>query len=86
MLIGDYSWVCCDQGIGSFYCSAGGTQRLPRIIGISRAKELIFTAKRIKAEEAAQIGLVNHCVEEGKGFEKAIEIAKQISANVLLSI
>ena len=42
---------------------AGGTQRLPRTIGIAKAKELVFTAARLTGEEAAAIGLVNSCVE-----------------------
>ncbi|MBB5172273.1 enoyl-CoA hydratase [Texcoconibacillus texcoconensis] len=60
---------------------AGGTQRLPRLIGRGKAKEMIFTAKRIAADEAARIGLVEHVVPKGEVVDKAGEFAQQISAN-----
>jgi enoyl-CoA hydratase/carnithine racemase len=60
---------------------AGGTQRLPRIVGISKAKELIFTARRITAQTALEIGLVNKVVEPGKLIESACELAQEIAAN-----
>lgn len=58
---------------------AGGTQRLPRLVGMSKAKELIFTGDRVPPEEAVRIGLVNHvCDDFDKAFEKAKEIANKI--------
>ena len=50
-------------------------------IGISRAKELIFTARRINSDEAAEIGLVDYAVKEGKALQKALAIAKEILPN-----
>ena len=58
----------------------GGTIRLPRLIGMSRAMDLILTGRPVKAEEALQIGLANRVVEEGQALDAAKKLAKQISA------
>jgi len=60
---------------------AGGTQRLPRIIGIAKAKELIFTARRIDAKTALDIGLVNRVVEPDQLMPAALEMAREIAKN-----
>ncbi len=56
----------------------GGTQRLPRIIGMGRAMELIITGRVIDSQEAARIGLVNEIVSTGKSLERAMELAEFI--------
>jgi len=56
----------------------GGTQRLPRIIGMGRAMELIITGRVIDAREAERIGLVNEVVPKGKSLERALELAEYI--------
>jgi len=58
----------------------GGTQRLPRVIGMGRALELILTGRPVEAEEAHRIGLVNEVVEPGKHLERALELAERIAA------
>jgi len=59
----------------------GGTQRAPRLIGPAVAKELIFTGRRIGADEARLMGLVNHVVPEGEALNAAKEMAAEIAAN-----
>ena len=59
----------------------GGTQRLPRLVGPGIAKELIFSGRRIKAEEARMLNLVNRVVPEGEAFKAAKELAEDIAAN-----
>ncbi len=57
----------------------GGTQRLPRVVGMGRALELILTGRPVEAEEAHRIGLVNELVEPGKQLERALELAERIA-------
>src|SRR4028119_2471740 len=59
----------------------GGTQRLPRLIGPALAKELIFTGRRIDAEEAKRMGLVNRVVGQGEALSAARELAAEMSAH-----
>ena len=57
----------------------GGTQRLPRVIGMGRALELILTGRPVSAEEAERIGLANEVVESGAHLERALELAEQLA-------
>lgn len=59
--------------------AAGGTQRMPRIVGLGMAKELIFTGEIIDAERALAIGLVNHVVPDDQVAAKADELAGRIA-------
>ena len=59
----------------------GGTQRLPRTVGLPRALDLLMTGREIDAEEAERIGLVNEIVERGQHVQRAREIAAVIAAH-----
>ena len=80
---------------------AGGTQRLPRIIGVSKAKELIFTASKISADQALSYGLVDYVVQDSQAYDnddkdksaeyppvvdKALDIAWKIARNGPLAV
>jgi enoyl-CoA hydratase len=57
----------------------GGTQRLPRIVGLARALDLILTGRPVEAEEALAIGLVTEVVEPGRQLERALELAERLA-------
>ncbi|MER6981414.1 enoyl-CoA hydratase-related protein, partial [Streptomyces carpinensis] len=59
----------------------GGTQLLPRRVGAARAAELIFTARRLEAAEAHELGLVDQLVDEGRDRAEALELAARMAAN-----
>ncbi|MEV6173204.1 enoyl-CoA hydratase-related protein [Streptomyces sp. NPDC051954] len=59
----------------------GGTQLLPRRVGAARAAELIFSARRVEAEEARELGLVDQLVEAGRDREEALALASRMAAN-----
>ena len=64
----------------------GGTQTLTRRIGAPLAKELMWTGRRIDAEEARALRLVNHVTDAGKALDRARELARTICANAPLSV
>lgn len=57
----------------------GGTQRLPRIIGLGRALEMILTSKPVSAQEALSSGLVNEVVAPGQSLKRAVELAQDLA-------
>src|SRR5829696_4343502 len=74
-----------EVGIG-IVPGAGGTQRLPRLIGVTKAKELILTGRRISAEDALDMGLVSKVVPRSSLMEEARSLAEEIAANSPLAV
>jgi enoyl-CoA hydratase/carnithine racemase len=85
--------LCCDLRVASERAKlglpevrlavtpgAGGTQRLPRVVGQARARELILTGRIVDAQEAERIGLVNRVVPAGQAVSAAHEIGVEIAA------
>ena len=64
----------------------GGTQRLARVIGVGMAKQLIYTARNIKAEQAKAIGLVNDVYPQEELLDQATKLASMIAANAPIAV
>lgn len=91
--------LCCDMRIAAEHArlglpevklgvipAAGGTQRLARLIGMGKAKELIYTSRLIDAYEASQIGLVNQVSPAAKLRESAMALAQKIASQPPLAV
>ena len=74
-----------EVGIG-IVPGAGGTQRLPRLIGPTKAKELILTGRRVSADDALDMGLVSKVVPRGSLMEEARSLGEEIAANSPLAL
>ena len=64
----------------------GGTQRLMRIVGIAKAKELVYTGRLVKADEAKEIGLVNHVYPLASLQEEAMKMSEAIAKNSAIGV
>jgi enoyl-CoA hydratase len=91
--------LCCDLRVASSRArlgmpevrlavlpGSGGTQRLPRLVGPARAKELILTGRIINSDEAERIGLVNLVVPAGEARQAATALAEEIAARGPLAV
>jgi enoyl-CoA hydratase/carnithine racemase len=91
--------LCCDLIIASATATfglpevglglipgEGGTQLLPRRIGLNKAADLVLTGRRVDAEEALQLGLADRLVPEGAARTSALELAQQIAVKSPISL
>ncbi|HEV3234007.1 MAG TPA: crotonase/enoyl-CoA hydratase family protein [Candidatus Dormibacteraeota bacterium] len=79
--------VAADSAVFGVFCRRwgvplidGGTVRLPRLVGMGRALDIILTGRDVPAEEALRIGLADRVVPEGKALQAAVELAQEIAA------
>ncbi len=63
----------------------GGTQRLPRLVGVARAKDIILTGRQVDADEALRIGLVDEVVEPDALFDRAVARAAEFAAGAVVA-
>ncbi len=91
--------LACDLRVGSrsarvglpeaslgIYPAAGGTFRLPRLVGVGRAKDLVFTGRIVDGEEAYALGIFERLCDDGRAVETAKELARAIAANAPLAL
>ena len=64
----------------------GGTQRLPRLVGMGMAKQLLYTARNIDAAEALRIGLVNAVVPQAELMDTAVKMANNVAKNAPIAV
>jgi enoyl-CoA hydratase/carnithine racemase len=81
----DASYGVIEVTLGTFP-HGGATQRLPRLVGLAKAKELVLTGEFIDPEEAEQCGLVTEVVESGQVDERACEFADELIENAPLGM
>ena len=70
------------EGQRGIFVGGGASVRLPKLIGMARMADMMFTGRVITSEEGNTIGISQYLTEDGKGLEKGIELAKKISSNV----
>jgi enoyl-CoA hydratase/carnithine racemase len=91
-LAADFRIVADDARLGlpeitlGVFPGAGGTQRLPRLVGAAKAKELIFLGRPVSGEEAARIGLATRAVPSAEVFDQAMEFAQRLAAGPTLAL
>lgn len=73
------------EGQRGLFVGGGGSARVPRLIGAARMTDMMLTGRVFDAAEGLNIGLSQYLVEDGKGLEKALELAEKVAANAPLS-
>jgi enoyl-CoA hydratase/carnithine racemase len=73
------------EGQRGIFVGGGGSVRLPKIIGIARMTDMMLTGRAYTGDEGNLIGISQYLVEDGEGFNMAIELAKKISYNAEIS-
>ena len=65
---------------------AGGTQRMPRLIGAAKAMELLLLGNTVDADEAARLGIVHRAVDQGRALDEALALARELASRPRTSV
>ncbi|MEQ1649637.1 MAG: crotonase/enoyl-CoA hydratase family protein [Hyphomicrobiaceae bacterium] len=79
------AYYALPEGQRGIYVGGGASVRLPRVIGIDRMADMMLTGRTYSATEGLQLGLSQYVVDNGKGFEKGLELAEKISNNATIT-
>jgi len=88
----DFRWAAEDARLGQpeialgIMPGAGGTQRLPRLVGLARAKELVYSGRAVRSAEALAIGLVDRVLPAPDVYRVAVEAAERFATGPLLAL
>ena len=69
------------EGQRGIFVGGGGSVRVPKLIGLARMTDMMMTGRVYRADEGMAIGLSQYVVDEGKGLEKALELAQKVASN-----
>jgi enoyl-CoA hydratase/carnithine racemase len=83
---GDSARVGFPEILLGIFPGAGGTQRLSRLVGPARAKELVWSGRQVKADEAATLGVVDRVVPAGGALDAALEWAAELGRGAVVAM
>ena len=83
---GESAWVGQPEILLGVIPGAGGTQRLPRLVGPAKAKDIVFTGRMVKAAEALTMGLVDRVVPDASVYQAALDLVKRYAAGPALAL
>jgi enoyl-CoA hydratase/carnithine racemase len=75
------AYYALPEGSRGIFVGGGGSVRISRLIGASRMLDMMMTGRTYDAQDGQQLGLSHYVVDDGKGFEKGLELARRIASN-----
>jgi enoyl-CoA hydratase/carnithine racemase len=79
------TYYALPEGSRGIFVGGGGSVRISRLIGVSRMMDMMMTGRTYDADQGQQLGLSHYVVEDGKGLEEGLELARRIATNTALT-